>query len=150
MALAKNTAAKAASAPKNPPAKATAAKSPAPAPKATKAPEPVAEVPKIGRKELAAALRAKVVNSGCAISQKVSEIIAGAYDECITEALVAGQEVNLPGFGKFQSIHKVAAERHNPATGEKVVVAAHNVPKFKPGSKLKEAVNGGSDPGGEE
>lgn len=147
MAIAKNTVPKAPEA-KNTPAKAA----PKTAPKASAKPAPVTEVeaPKIGRKELAAALRAKVVNSGCAISQKVSEIIAGAYDECITEALVAGQEVNLPGFGKFQSIHKVAAERHNPATGEKVVVAAHNVPKFKPGSKLKEAVNGGSDPGGEE
>jgi len=52
-----------------------------------------------------------------------------------------GKEISLLGFGNF-SISKVAARTgRNPRTGTALKIAAYNQPKFKVGSKLKEACN---------
>lgn len=125
------------------------AKADAPAPAA---PTPKADVPKIGRKELAAAIRAKVTTAGAAISEKVANVVAVAIEEVIGEALEAGQQIVLPGFGQFIIQHRPEAMKRSPATGEDVLVKAHNVVKFRVGSKLKARVNGGSETaeGGEE
>jgi DNA-binding protein HU-beta len=126
------------------------AKAKAEAPKkqaaADTAPETTA---KVTRRDLASAIRDKVIAAGAAISPKVAEIAAVAYEEAVVEALASGAEVTLPGFGKFVSVHKDEAEKRNPATGEMVTVAAHNVPRFKAGSKFKEALNGGTTVGDE-
>lgn len=147
MAIAKNTA-------KAEPKKAAPTTKPkaAPAPKAEAKPTPasVDSTPKIGRKELALAMRAKVTKSGAAISPKVAEICTVAYEEAIAEALAAGQEVNLPGFGKFVAPLKEAAEKRNPATGGTVLVPAHKQVRFRVGGKLKQQVNGGEVAGGED
>lgn len=125
------------------------AKADAPAPAA---PTPKADVPKIGRKELAAAIRAKVTTAGAAISEKVANVVAVAIEEVIGEALEAGQQIVLPGFGQFIIQHRPEAMKRSPATGEDVLVKAHNVVKFRVGSKLKARVNGGAETseGGEE
>lgn len=144
----KKTPAKAATASKAAPAKATPVKKEAPAKAAPVAAAPVekVEVPKIGRKELASLIRAKVTTAGAAISEKVANVVVVGLEEVIVEALVAGQQVVLPGFGAFSVVHKDAQERPNPQKpGEKIMVAAHNAPKFKAGSKLKERVNGGNE-----
>ena len=44
------------------------------------------------------------------------------------------------GFGKFSVAQRGAREGRNPATGEKIQIAAPNVPKFSPGASLKKAV----------
>lgn len=151
MAIAKNTA-KVAKPVEKAPAKTSAKvadKAPAKTAKAAPAPvvpetKPVVE--RIGRKDIAAALRLKVFAANAAISPKVAEICAVAYEEVITEALKAGKQVALPGFGIFSSVAKPAAIRPNPQKpGETINVPAHNAPKFKVGSKLKAAVNGGVD-----
>lgn len=63
-----------------------------------------------------------------------------ALFETITEALKSGDEVRLVGFGTFTSTERPASEGRNPRTGEKIQIAAHRVPKFKPGKQLREAV----------
>ena len=49
-------------------------------------------------------------------------------------------KVTLTGFGTFQKIRRKARKGRNPQTGEEIKIKAHNVVKFKPGKKLKEAV----------
>ena len=58
----------------------------------------------------------------------------------ITEALKAGDEVRIVGFGNFVVTERAASEGRNPQTGEPMQIAAKNVVKFKAGKELADAV----------
>ena len=67
-----------------------------------------------------------------------------AVDAClgvIESTLQAGDPITFTGFGKFHVTRRAARQGVNPRTGEKVQIAAANVPKFSAGSQLKKAVN---------
>ena len=59
----------------------------------------------------------------------------------ITEALVAGEDVKISGFGTFSVAERAAREGRNPATGEAIQIAASKSPKFKAAKALKDVVN---------
>ncbi|MEM9255966.1 MAG: HU family DNA-binding protein [Pseudomonadota bacterium] len=59
----------------------------------------------------------------------------------ITDALKKGEQVALVGFGTFQVKHRNARTGRNPQTGATIQIAASNVPSFKAGKALKDAVN---------
>ena len=61
--------------------------------------------------------------------------------EAITGALKKGDKVALIGFGTFQVVKKNARQGINPATKQKIKIAAKKVVKFKPGAGLAVAVN---------
>ena len=61
--------------------------------------------------------------------------------EVITKEMKKGEKVQLIGFGNFEVSKRPAREGINPATKEKITIAAANVPKFKAGKALKEALN---------
>ena len=63
-----------------------------------------------------------------------------AFTTAISEALKAGQEVQLPGFGKFYVREQKAREGRNPQSGEKMQIEARKVPAFKAGKALKESI----------
>lgn len=56
--------------------------------------------------------------------------------------LSTGGDIAITGFGKFSVSERAARTGVNPRTGEKMQIAAARVPRFTPGSKLKESVNG--------
>ena len=59
----------------------------------------------------------------------------------ITKSLKQGEAVMLTGFGTFSVSHRKARVGVNPQNpGQKIQIPAMNVPKFKPGKSLKEAV----------
>ena len=58
----------------------------------------------------------------------------------ITKALKSGDNVTLVGFGTFQVKERSAREGRNPKTGETIQISAANVPSFKAGKGLKDAV----------
>ncbi len=67
-----------------------------------------------------------------------------AFLESVTDTLTKGDSVTFTGFGKFSTAHRAAREGVNPRSpGEKVQIAAANVPKFSAGSSLKAAVQAG-------
>ncbi|WGM03651.1 HU family DNA-binding protein [Arsenophonus nasoniae] len=74
------------------------------------------------------------------LTKKDSEKTLNAFIETVTEALKAGDEVQLVGFGNFQVKQRAARDGRNPKTGETLKIAAANVPSFKAGKTLKEAV----------
>ncbi|HGJ5880640.1 MAG TPA: HU family DNA-binding protein [Arsenophonus nasoniae] len=74
------------------------------------------------------------------LTKKDSEKALNAFIETVTEALKAGDEVQLVGFGNFQVKQRAARDGRNPKTGETLKIAAANVPSFKAGKTLKEAV----------
>lgn len=74
------------------------------------------------------------------LSKKDAEKTVNAFIETVTEVLKSGNGIQLIGFGSFQVKQRTARNRHNPKTGEKLKITAANVPSFKAGKKLKEAV----------
>ncbi len=61
--------------------------------------------------------------------------------EAIKNALVAGDKISLVGFGTFSVSERPAREGINPATKEKIQIAAKKVAKFKAGAELNDAIN---------
>ena len=59
----------------------------------------------------------------------------------ISGALRRGEQVSLVGFGTFSVKHRAARAGRNPKTGEPIQIKATNVPGFKAGKALKDAVN---------
>ena len=74
------------------------------------------------------------------ISKKDSEKAVNAAFDAITEALVAGDKVQLVGFGAFETKERSARVGRNPNTKEEIQIPASRVPAFKAGKALKDAV----------
>ncbi len=75
------------------------------------------------------------------MTKKDSEIAVSATIDAITEAMVAGEKVQIVGFGTFEVRERAAKEALNPKTKEKIQIEAKKAPAFKAGKALKEAVN---------
>ncbi len=61
--------------------------------------------------------------------------------DAVAGALKNGDQVSLVGFGTFSVKHRAARTGRNPQTGAEIQIAAANVPSFKAGKALKDAVN---------
>ena len=61
--------------------------------------------------------------------------------EAIKEAVVAGDKVQLLGFGTFAVKERPARQGVNPSTGAKITIAAKKVVKFAPSAEFEEKVN---------
>ncbi|MBK1672366.1 HU family DNA-binding protein [Ectothiorhodospira shaposhnikovii] len=61
--------------------------------------------------------------------------------DVISGALRQGDQVTIVGFGTFLVRKREARSGRNPRTGETIEIAASNVPSFKAGKALKDAVN---------
>ena len=75
------------------------------------------------------------------LSKKDAEKAVAAVTAAITDALCAGDKVQLVGFGTFEVRERAAREGRNPQTGETMKIAASKAPKFKAGKALKDMVN---------
>lgn len=60
--------------------------------------------------------------------------------ETVVDSLKKNEKVALPGFGTFSVAKRQARTGRNPQTGEEINIPAREVPKFKAGKKLKDAV----------
>ena len=58
----------------------------------------------------------------------------------VSESLVKGDKVALIGFGTFGVTEKAARTGINPATKQKITIAAKKVVKFKAGAELADKV----------
>ena len=74
------------------------------------------------------------------MSKKDSEKAVNAAFDTITEALAAGDKVQLVGFGAFEVKERGARIGRNPKTKEEIEIPASRVPQFKAGKLLKESV----------
>lgn len=59
----------------------------------------------------------------------------------VTKTLKKGDEVNIPGFGKFSVVPRAARDGVNPRTGERLRIKASRAPRFSAGASLKQAVS---------
>jgi DNA-binding protein HU-beta len=66
-------------------------------------------------------------------------------DELLKEIVVAaskGDEISLPGFGKFKVREAAAREGRNPSTGEIIAIPASRKLSFTPAKAVKDQLNG--------
>lgn len=74
------------------------------------------------------------------LTQKECATCLNALTELVSETLKKGRDVRLVGFGKFIVKHRPARKSFNPQTRKQMIIPATNVPQFKAGKALKEAI----------
>ena len=75
------------------------------------------------------------------LNKKDAEAAINAMTAAITDALKAGDKVQLVGFGTFEVKAREERTGRNPKTGEAMTIAASKKPAFAAGKALKDAVN---------
>jgi DNA-binding protein HU-beta len=85
---------------------------------------------------------AQQVASRAGIDNNQAKKAVDAVVDSITEELSRGGEVAISGFGKFSVSDRAARQGVNPATGEKIQIAASKAAKFSAASGLKNTLNG--------
>lgn len=75
------------------------------------------------------------------ISRASAARVLDAAIDGITAALRKGDPVSLVGFGTFSVKHRPSRTGRNPRTNEEIAIPATNVPGFKAGKALRDAVN---------
>ena len=82
-----------------------------------------------------------VVAAEAEVTKKDAEAVIAATLNAITEALKAGDKVQLIGFGTFEVKASAEREGRNPKTGETIKIAAAKKPAFTASKVLKDEVN---------
>lgn len=90
---------------------------------------------KVTKKELAEVLVEKYGYT----KKEANEVVTTLFDE-VAANLKKGVTTDISGFGKFVVKTRKARTGINPATGEKISIAASKAPAFKPAKALKELV----------
>lgn len=62
------------------------------------------------------------------------------FTKAVIDAMAAGHNVKLVGFGTFKLKKRAARVGHNPNTKKRVEIPERNMPVFEPGSDMKNAV----------
>ncbi len=81
-----------------------------------------------------------VVAESSGLSKKDTERAINATIKAMSDALVAGEKVQLVGFGVFEVKSRAARVGRNPRTKESISIPASRLPLFKAGKALKDAV----------
>jgi DNA-binding protein HU-beta len=76
------------------------------------------------------------------LSKSDTKKIVDAVLTAISDSAVKGEEISLPGFGKFKVKDSPAREGRNPANGETIQIAASRKLGFAPAKALKDKLNG--------
>ncbi len=87
--------------------------------------------------------KGELIDAVAAATGQSKAAVGGVVDatlDAITDALKKGDKVTFTGFGTFERRHREARMGRNPQTGEAVPIKAANVPAFKAGKALKDAV----------
>ncbi len=82
------------------------------------------------------------VADSAGLSQADAGKAVQAFESVVTDAVKAGDKVQIPGFLTFEKSHRAARQGRNPSTGEAISIAATDVAKVSVGKKFKDAVAG--------
>ena len=75
------------------------------------------------------------------ISVDESTLVVNTFVDCMKDALLTGDRVEIRGFGSFKVKEYEGYAGRNPRTGEKVEVNPKRLPFFRAGKELKEYLN---------
>jgi len=75
------------------------------------------------------------------VTKTQAQAILDGVLENIVSAAASGEEVSLPGFGKFKIKASPEREGRNPANGEKIKIAASKKLTFAPAKAVRDSLN---------
>ncbi len=81
------------------------------------------------------------IASNHAMNKSQAKQVVDAVFSAIVDAAKNGEEVSVPGFGKFKVTSRDARSGRNPATGETIQIAASKKLGFAPAKQVKDALN---------
>ncbi len=81
-----------------------------------------------------------VADQDSKITKTQAKALVDAVFAAITAAAKKGEEVSLPGFGKFKVQAKPARTGRNPSTGATIQIAASKKLSFQAAKALKDAL----------
>jgi DNA-binding protein HU-beta len=84
---------------------------------------------------------ADMLASKHAMDKKTAKAVVESVFAAIKDSAVSGDEVSIPGFGKFKVSSREARSGRNPATGETIQIAASKKLGFTPAKQLKDSMN---------
>ncbi len=84
---------------------------------------------------------AEHIATGHEMNKSQAKQVVEAVFAAIVQAASKGEEVSLPGFGKFKVAEREARQGRNPATGETIQIAASKKLGFTPAKQVKDAMN---------
>jgi integration host factor subunit beta len=76
------------------------------------------------------------------ITNTIAEAIVGEIFDGMAETLIAGNRIEIRGFGSFEIREYESYTGRNPKTGKETIVAPKRSPFFKVGKDLKERIHG--------
>ena len=82
-----------------------------------------------------------IANKHTEFTQKEIGEVVDTFLDTIKSEVTKGEKIAIPKFGSFELNERAARECRNPSTGERMMVAACKVPKFKPAKDFKDSVN---------
>jgi DNA-binding protein HU-beta len=74
------------------------------------------------------------------ITKKLASDTIDLVFSSVSDVLVAGEEIAIPGFGKFSVVTRKARTGMNPQTKKKIKIPETKAPKFSSAKALKESV----------
>lgn len=81
----------------------------------------------------------QVASAGKLTKAQAKQLVDGVFAG-IAAAAVKGDEVSIPGFGKFKVQNKPARTGRNPSTGAAIKIAASRKLSFQPAKAMKDAL----------
>ncbi len=87
----------------------------------------------MNKKELISAVAGQ-----CGCTQAQAGEMYDALTGTIVSELKSGNEINMPGFGKFIAKHRPSRQMRNPATGQMMMSKAKTSAQFRASSNLKD------------
>ncbi len=91
--------------------------------------------------KLASQMDGFVEETGTKAKTDIARDAVNLFFTSIKDALVAGDRVELRGFGSFNVKNYNGYTGRNPKTGEKVEVQPKKLPAFRPGRELRKIVD---------
>ncbi len=70
-----------------------------------------------------------------------ASMVVNTFVNCMKDSLLAGERVEIRGFGSFKVKEYEGYTGRNPKTGESVTVESKRLPFFRAGKELKEYLN---------
>lgn len=75
------------------------------------------------------------------VSMDEATLVVNTFFDCMKDALLQGDRVEIRGFGSFKVKEYGAYAGRNPRTGDRVEVSPKRLPFFRAGKELKEFLN---------
>jgi len=86
-------------------------------------------------------LVAKIAEAN-SLSKTQAQTIVDSVLKTIVSVAASGEEISLPGFGKFKVKDAPERDGRNPTSGEKIKIAASRKLTYAPAKAVKDLLNG--------